>query len=582
MAKDKSHRARPSADGILIWVVFAGLLIFRIANAVTIKTFFQPDEYFQSLEPAWRIAFGPESGAWITWEWREQLRSSMHPMLFAGVYRAAATMCEFFEVTPGVEAELLIASPKILQAGISATGDLFTWRLSRKVYGPGNNASLAALALTACSPWQWFCSVRTLSNSMETTLTVMALNYWPWTWFISQQNMHATEINLALSLTAAAVACILRPTNVVIWASISFTTLYRYGNLNKAVTLTRHAVIYGSAVLAVSVSVDRTYYGEWTFPPLKFLYFNVVKSLSTFYGTNRPDYYFTEGLPLLLTTALPFAAFGMWQALRPFSDQPPSTTQLGRQMRFILAAAVVGTVVTMSLISHKEVRFVYPLLPILHVLAAKPLAELFHPFPRPTRKARIGLMFLLLIANVGITIYVSLVHQRGVIDVLHYLRHEQEQRLSRHSMIESSSASAGVTVGFLMPCHSTPWRSHLVHPEIGAWALTCEPPLNVTIEDRATYQDEADVFYSQPALWINANMKSNIFPGDATSGESVDINSVQKRDWPEYLVFFEQLKPIIDEVLGGTRYRKCWRGFNTHWHDDRRRQGDVIVWCLKA
>lgn len=47
--------------------IFGLLLAFRIVNALSIKTFFQPDEYFQSLEPAWRIAFGADSGAWTTW-----------------------------------------------------------------------------------------------------------------------------------------------------------------------------------------------------------------------------------------------------------------------------------------------------------------------------------------------------------------------------------------------------------------------------------------------------------------------------------------------------------------------------------
>lgn len=47
--------------------VFALLLAFRIANALTLRTFFQPDEYFQSLEPAWQLAFGQGSNAWITW-----------------------------------------------------------------------------------------------------------------------------------------------------------------------------------------------------------------------------------------------------------------------------------------------------------------------------------------------------------------------------------------------------------------------------------------------------------------------------------------------------------------------------------
>lgn len=43
------------------------LLVFRFINVLCVATFFQPDEYFQSLEPAWQMAFGPQSGAWITW-----------------------------------------------------------------------------------------------------------------------------------------------------------------------------------------------------------------------------------------------------------------------------------------------------------------------------------------------------------------------------------------------------------------------------------------------------------------------------------------------------------------------------------
>ena len=47
--------------------IFLFLVAFRILNALSVKTFFQPDEYFQSLEPAWQITFGKDSGAWITW-----------------------------------------------------------------------------------------------------------------------------------------------------------------------------------------------------------------------------------------------------------------------------------------------------------------------------------------------------------------------------------------------------------------------------------------------------------------------------------------------------------------------------------
>ena len=43
------------------------LIGFRLLNALTTRTFFQPDEYFQALEPAWQLAFGEDAGAWITW-----------------------------------------------------------------------------------------------------------------------------------------------------------------------------------------------------------------------------------------------------------------------------------------------------------------------------------------------------------------------------------------------------------------------------------------------------------------------------------------------------------------------------------
>ena len=47
--------------------IFILLVAFRCFNALCVRTFFQPDEYFQSLEPAWQMAFGAHSGAWITW-----------------------------------------------------------------------------------------------------------------------------------------------------------------------------------------------------------------------------------------------------------------------------------------------------------------------------------------------------------------------------------------------------------------------------------------------------------------------------------------------------------------------------------
>ncbi|KAI6800842.1 glycosyltransferase family 22 protein [Hortaea werneckii] len=573
----------PSHDSTL-WTVYFLLLAWRYINAANLRTFFQPDEYFQALEPAWNLAFGPESGAWITWEWREGLRSSLHPVLFAIFYKGADFASNSLALGPTDRANVLIRTPSLLQSAIAATIDFFTWRLACRIYGRQSKTTHATLLLTAVSPWQWFCSVRTFSNSLETALTVFALYYWPWEWYSGPdekkpdaQVSNRSARTLSISLFAAALACILRPTNVLVWMILT-VMLFRY-NTSKIQTLAVRAVACGVVVLIVSLVADTAFYGKLTFPPLNFLQFNVVQSLSTFYGVNRPDYYFTEALSLMLTTALPFAGIGLWQGLR---RPAASDTQddLVRQIRHILTWTVLSMVLVLTLITHKEVRFIYPLLPMLHVIAANPMADFFRPLPVPASYMRCALLALMMTANLLITTYAGTTHQRGVIDVMHYLRQQQEARF-QHS---PPGSQTNITVGFLMPCHSTPWRSHLVHPEIAAWALTCEPPIDIPPEQRPTYLDEADVFYKTSAEdWLRRNMASiDTIKSDSLESSPETFEDKELRKWPEYLVFFDQLVPTLEHYLAGTQYTECWRGFNTHWHDDTRRYGDVVVWCLPA
>lgn len=589
-----THRA-PTQNVLVL------LLALRTVNALTLNTFFQPDEYFQSLEPAWQLAFGPSSGAWITWEWRTQLRSSLHPVLFAGVYHIAATLASIYDVSPALRAELLIAAPKFTQAIFAALLDCYTWRLAESIYGRGTRTAWTALALSLCSPWQWFCSTRTLSNCLETTITLIAVYHWPWqlpgsaplssktswtdkdAWKNDDQTTDQTTdkdslgptVKLRLSLLLAAAACILRPTNVLIWLCLALPTL-RQATTQTRYALVREILLCGSTILALSSLLDRVYYQVWTLPPVRFLYFNIAQSLAVFYGKNRGDYYLTEGLPLLLTTALPFAIVGLWQAVQGRPAHAPGSRGQDESSQPVLgrlAWTSIFVAFTLSLISHKEVRFLYPVLPFLHILAARPLAS----FLNPLTASRKAILAFLLLLNLTVAGYVSQVHQRGVIDVLSYLRHQHETQ--RH---------ATTSVGFLMPCHSTPWRSHLVHPEISAWALTCEPPVNVPLQDRDKYLDEADQFYLDPgpAQWLADHMEDKRAIRSANDdGRQEEQGSggkkTEKRQWPQYLIFFEQLEETLNEVLDGTKYKECWRGFNSHFHDDRRRNGDVIVWCLE-
>ncbi|KAK4496690.1 hypothetical protein PRZ48_012672 [Zasmidium cellare] len=580
--------------------IFSSLFVFRVINAHLVQTFFQPDEYFQALEPAWQMAFGEGSGAWITWEWRERLRTSVHPLLFAAAYKVMNYICGYFEANYYVRANALGAAPRLLQAFFAAAMDYMTWQVGAKIYGSGTSASYATFFLTITSPWQWFCSVRTFSNSLEATLTAASLYWFPWSWFLQPDGEDKMPLNVAglatfsfenvdlrtikfmigsapkglyPALAAAAMAFYIRPTNVIIWMGISAGLVGCNRNYRKAGTLVFAAAVVGVSVVAVFAGADYVYYGEWTFPPFRFLYLNLVQSLAVFYGRNRIDYYFTEGLPLLLTTALPFAAVGVWQSLR--SEYIATAKEyVERQTRFVFALAATATVLAFSAIAHKEMRFVYPLLPMLLVLAAGPLAAFFQPFPIPRSKFRQLLLTIMITSNIYIAGYVSTTHQRGVIDVMHYLRHRQE------AWFDVAPAS-NVTIGFLMPCHSTPWRSYFVYPQIDAWALTCEPPINLTQAERETYLDEADIFYNDPALWLESNMVDMKYISADRTPDEKQFEGSGLREWPQYLVFFEQLEPTMKAVLAESRYKECRRFFNTHWIDDWRRKGDVVVWCQR-
>ena len=367
-----------------------------------------------------------------------------------------------------------------------------------------------------------------------------------------------------------------------------------------------------SLMLMLSALVDRLYYEQWTFPPLRFLYFNIAQSLAVFYGKNDWHYYLSQGYPLLLTTFLPFGLIGIWQSLFPpehsshFLNDSTSTKTIRGQ----IATIVVLVPSVLSFISHKEVRFVYPILPLLHTLAAVPFTTFFLPgvslaIPRTSQlTAKRLLLAFLLIINIIIAIGTTTMHQTAPLTVMTYLRNQHATYyLSQPPSEFPRPAPSTMTVGFLMPCHSTPWRSHLVYPSMKAWALTCEPPVNMNASARADYLDEADQFYADPKQflaktlgtppllkkarvswfsWFGRRKRSNNGLGkeDMVEADAWDGREGRK-SWPEYLVFFEQMEPTMKEVLMGSSYRDCWRGWNSWAHDDWRRRGDMLVWCLR-
>lgn len=412
-----------------------------------------------------------------------------------------------------------------------------------------------------------------------------------------------------MSLLLAAIAVLLRPTNLLLWATLATVALTRPMLRGKSpitsriiLILFREAVLCGSAGLALSALSDRLYFGEWTFPPYHFLQFNLSLDLAVFYGEMDWHYYISQGITQLTMTFLPFALIGLY---RSATSSNPGATAIQSNALKALSFVVVTTMTALSLIAHKEVRFILPLLPILHILAAPSFAGLFSARPgRQPSQGRTALLAGLLLVNFVIATYLSLFHAAAPISVMHYLRHEYERihpdRLELHLTQpfinhHHSLSTPEVFIGnngpeelfalFLTPCHATPWRSHLVYPSLRARALTCEPPLHTAPRstEREAYMDETKRFYhgfGEDDNWGMGFLADEMWP-------AVKDNVTRSGEIPRYIVGFESIEPMLVAFFqknggpGGdmpVSLRKVWRSWNGLFSDDDRKEGWLAVW----
>ena len=204
-------------------------------------------------------------------------------------------------------------------------------------------------------------------------------------------------------------------------------------------------------------TLDTQYYGKPVFTPLNFLLTN-ASSVSLFYGSSPWHYYLTQAIPILCFPGVTWVVDGLYVASKRTSPTPLK----------VALGLIVWTTSVYSLAGHKEWRFLHPLLPLMHVLASKSLVDsVADAHPRVSNTLRSPYRRLMLSVSLGAVAYVALFHERAQVEVMHYLR--------------NLPTEGSKSIGFLMPCHSTPWQAYLHRPDLAdsglLWALGCEPPL---------------------------------------------------------------------------------------------------------
>ncbi|XWS35740.1 hypothetical protein CRYUN_Cryun20dG0022100 [Craigia yunnanensis] len=498
--------------------VLAICLGFRMLNALFIQTYFNPDEHWQALEVAHRIAF---RYGHLTWEWEKGIRSYLHPMVFALFYKLLALL--------GLDTPwFMMKAPRLLQSIFSAVGDLYLYKLSLVLFG-GRVAKWALFSQLA-NWFMFFCFNRTLSNSLETVITLVGLYHWP---SMKSSSNKVPSDSRKWGLALAALACAIRPTSAITWVYVGLLELYLTHERLRFIFL--ELIPIGTAVLGLVCLLDRLMYGSWVLVPLNFLKFNFLSSGGDYYGTHKWHWYFTQGFSVMVFSFLPFCVAGIIKS-----------------RYWKLSGLILWVLGLYSILGHKEFRFVLPVLPISLIFSGYSLAALeergspngeikrssciYNKWPSKKQLA----IFFLLATNIPMALYMSLVHQRGTEDVMNYLSNEAVKEKVK-------------SILFLMPCHATPYYSTL-HRNLPMRFLDCSP------SEEEGIRDESDHFMMDPV------------------GFAVDFT----KNWshPSHIVLFDSEEKQLRNFLVSHSFREVRRFFHAHFKVDRDLQASVVVYAM--
>ncbi|XP_044728935.1 GPI mannosyltransferase 3 [Chrysoperla carnea] len=453
--------------------------ILRLLSVWIVNTWYVPDEYWQSTEVAHNFVFGY---GYLTWEWKTGLRSYIYPLFIAGIYKTLA----FLHLD---SAYLLVISPRIAQALLSAYSDycFYKWTGGKK---------WAVFLIT--TQWFWFYTAsRTLINTFETSVTVIALSIFPW------KGSKYESLGSTTFLWIVAVLGEIRPTAGIHW--LPLCAYHFYLQRTRWKWLIFRYIYIGITVLTITTTINSLCYGKLTISIWEFLKANIFQNVSGFYGVLPWYWYFTVGLPTILGVhTLPF----VWSLFKLLQNGRYKTNEL------VLIITIIFTLCVYSFIPHKEFRFMLPILPMCLYICVDYLA----PWSSKINRLYVWLVAVTILTSSSVPIYYfSSVHQRGVLNVMPVLQKIASKRPNDTTFL------------FLMPCHSTPLYSHL-HVNVPARILTCEPDFT----NSPNYRDEADLFYENPVEWISLN-----FPA--------------KSDLPSHIIAFDHLH---DSSSIFSRYKK--------------------------
>lgn len=318
---------------LLLIAIFAIALALRVGVALRSPSIERPDEIFNTLEPAHRLAYG--YGV-VVWEWRDGIRSWVYPAFLAGVMRATAWM------GPGSRGYLTGVIVVMSLLSLSCVWFAYAW--AKKSSG----SATAFIAAGACATWYQlvYFSPKAFSEVFATDFLLPGLYL----------GMYGDELpekkRLLLAGLCLGIAVCVR---VQYAPAVAFAVFWF---CHKKWATRAPALFLGLLVPIMAFGVVDAF--TWSYPFQSYIrYFQMAvfsgRSI-THYGVEPWYMFFTD----------------LWRSMWPMLLLAAAAVKRNELLGWVVAI----TVVTHSVIAHKEFRFIYPVLPIIVTLAAIGFVEI--------------------------------------------------------------------------------------------------------------------------------------------------------------------------------------------------------------
>jgi hypothetical protein len=329
---------------VFLWSALAAGAAVRLWLAFTDDGIYWPDEVYQSLEPAHRLVFGY---GLTPWEFIEGARNWALPGLVAGLLKLSALV--------GLDApRQYVTLVKACFALCGAATAYGSYRLARAYGVDGAPAAVAGALFALAAPAIYF-APRAMSETASALPVVLGLA------FALKPGPRRWELLLGASLLGLAV--LLRLQNALFCVGFLAILLARRDGrraLEAFGVLMVWAFLLGLLDHLTWADAPSARWGGWFHSAVKYLEFNLINDGAKAWGVSDGGFYFKQLFLTMPVGSLLLAALSL-VALR----RAPG---LG-----LTAFAFLGL---HSWVGHKELRFLYPVLPVFCALAGIGLSVL--------------------------------------------------------------------------------------------------------------------------------------------------------------------------------------------------------------